>query len=84
MTRTKPLILLAGCIATIVSISLASAFTSPLTRHAADEAPAEKHLRNITQLTFGGETLKLISLLMDVDSSSNQHEMVMAAIRSTR
>lgn len=55
MTRTKPLILLAGCVATILSVCLATAFTKPLTRSTADAASAEKHLRNITQLTFGGE-----------------------------
>ncbi|HKR59227.1 MAG TPA: hypothetical protein VJS64_05795 [Pyrinomonadaceae bacterium] len=55
MTRTKQLKPLAGCLATLVSVCLASSLTQPLARGAADAAPAEKHLSNIKQLTFGGE-----------------------------
>ena len=54
MTRTKQVTLLIGCAMTIFSFCLASAFTRYSTP-AVTVAPAEKHLRNITQLTFGGE-----------------------------
>lgn len=40
---------------TILSFFLATASTKPLPKPAAIAAPEEKHLRNITQLTFGGE-----------------------------
>lgn len=55
MQRTKQLILLTGCALTILSFCLASAYTKPITTPAVVAAPAEKHLGNITQLTFGGE-----------------------------
>ena len=55
MTRTKQLTLLTGCALTIVSFCLVSAYTKPVATPALVAAPVEKHLRNITQLTFGGE-----------------------------
>lgn len=55
MKRTKQLTLLTGSALTILSFCLASAYTKPTTTPAAVVAPAEKHLVNITQLTFGGE-----------------------------
>ena len=54
MTRTKQVILLIGCALTIFSFCLASVFTRASTP-AITAMPAEKHLSNITQLTFGGE-----------------------------
>ena len=54
MTRTKQLTLLAGC-AIIISVCLVSAATKPLPTRSVIAAPEERHLRNITQLTFGGE-----------------------------
>lgn len=47
--------LLGGCALTILSFCLATASTKPLAKSAAPTAPEEKHLRNVTQLTFGGE-----------------------------
>lgn len=55
MNRTKQVTLLSGCALTILSFCLASASTKPLANPATVAAPEEKHLRNITQLTFGGE-----------------------------
>ena len=55
MTRTKQMTLLGGCALTILSFCLATASTKPLAKSAAPTAPEEKHLRNVTQLTFGGE-----------------------------
>lgn len=55
MTRTKQLTLLTGCALTILSFCLVSAYTKPVATPALAAAPVEKHLRNITQLTFGGE-----------------------------
>src|SRR5918995_2197576 len=55
MTRTKRVTLLSGCAMTILSFCLATASTKPLAHPATVAAPEEKHLRNITQLTFGGE-----------------------------
>lgn len=55
MTRTKQLTLLTGCALTILSFCLVSAYTKPVATPALVAAPVEKHLRNITQLTFGGE-----------------------------
>ncbi|HKR58331.1 MAG TPA: hypothetical protein VJS64_01260 [Pyrinomonadaceae bacterium] len=55
MSRTQQIILLAGCALTIFSFCLASASTKSFTTPAVSAAPAEKHLGNITQLTFGGE-----------------------------
>ena len=55
MKRTKQLTLLTGSALTILSFCLASAYTKPTTTPAAVVAPAEEHLGNITQLTFGGE-----------------------------
>jgi Tol biopolymer transport system component len=54
MTRTKQAILLIGCALTILSVCLATPSTKSLTAPAV-VTPIEKHLRNITQLTFGGE-----------------------------
>src|SRR5918995_1011423 len=55
MTRTKRVTLLSGCAMTILSFCLATASTKPLANPATVAAPEEKHLGNITQLTFGGE-----------------------------
>ncbi|HEX4899535.1 MAG TPA: hypothetical protein VFV61_03335 [Pyrinomonadaceae bacterium] len=55
MTRTKQLTLLTGCALTILSFCLVSAYTKPVATPALVAAPVEKHLRNVTQLTFGGE-----------------------------
>lgn len=55
MTRTKHVTLLAGCAMTIISFCLAGAAPKQLASPAVVAAPDEKHLRNITQLTFGGE-----------------------------
>jgi TolB protein len=55
MKRTKQLTLLTGSALTILSFCLASAYTKPTTTPTVVVAPAEKHLGNITQLTFGGE-----------------------------
>ena len=55
MNRTQQVILLVGCAVTIASLCLASSRTKNTLAPAVDTAPVEKHLRNITQLTFGGE-----------------------------
>ncbi len=47
--------LMAGCAVTLLGFALASAFTRPIKTPVVVAAPEEKHLRNITQLTFGGE-----------------------------
>src|SRR5687768_17906557 len=55
MKRTKQPILLAGCAVTILSVALVSAYTKPIKSPDVVAAPGERHLRNVTQLTFGGE-----------------------------
>src|SRR5688572_15640789 len=55
MKRTKQLTLLAGCAVTILGFALASAYPKPIKTPDVLGVPAEKHLRNITQLTYGGE-----------------------------
>ena len=55
MKRTKQPILLAGCAVTILSVALVSAYTKPIKSPDVVAVPAERHLRNVTQLTFGGE-----------------------------
>lgn len=55
MTRTRQVTLLAGCAITMIGFCLAAGGTKQLASPAVVAAPAEKHLRNITQLTFGGE-----------------------------
>jgi len=54
MTITKQATLLAWCALSILSVCLAAPSTRNLNGNNSD-APAEKHLRNIKQLTFGGE-----------------------------
>jgi TolB protein len=54
MKRTKQITLSAACALIIISV-LAAASPKPLNAPALNTAPEEKHLRNITQLTFGGE-----------------------------
>ena len=46
--------------------------------------PTEKHLRNLKQLTFGGENAEAYFSPTANNSSSNRRATTMAAIRSTR
>lgn len=54
MISTKQATLMAGFALSILSVCLAAPSTTNLRDHSSNE-PVEKHLRNIKQLTFGGE-----------------------------